>query len=129
MCCLSANNFLLGGLPFHYHVGPGPATVSMFLTVNATRRTGYNIVSKVCLLCRFVSCFFFGFMLLFFLQIPGEGPLSNEVVALGCHMDAWVMGASDPLSGQAVMIEVVRFDVLCFRLINFFFCLVCSLLV
>lgn len=60
--------------------------MSMQLTTNATRRTGYNMISK----------------------IPGEGDLSHEVVALGCHMDAWVMGASDPLSGQSVMIEVER---------------------
>jgi N-acetylated-alpha-linked acidic dipeptidase len=36
------------------------------------------------------------------------GDLAHEIVAVGCHMDAWVMGASDPLSGQAVMIELAR---------------------
>ncbi len=75
-----------GGLPLHYHFGPGPAAVSMQLTVNSTRREGYNIIST----------------------IEGSGDLANEVVALGCHTDAWVIGASDPLSGQAVMIELAR---------------------
>ncbi len=74
-----------GGLPLHYHFGPGPATASMHLTVNSSRREGYNIIS----------------------EIEG-GDLKHEIVALGCHMDAWVIGAVDPLTGQAIMIELAR---------------------
>ncbi|KAH7930683.1 Zn-dependent exopeptidase [Leucogyrophana mollusca] len=38
--------------------------------------------------------------------IPGH--ISNEVVILGCHRDAWVMGAADPTSGTVSLHEVVR---------------------
>ncbi|KAF9053208.1 hypothetical protein BJ165DRAFT_1338917 [Panaeolus papilionaceus] len=38
--------------------------------------------------------------------IPGH--IKNEVVILGCHRDAWVMGAVDPLSGTVALHEVIR---------------------
>ncbi|KAF8833188.1 Zn-dependent exopeptidase [Paxillus ammoniavirescens] len=38
--------------------------------------------------------------------IPGH--VKDEVVILGCHRDAWVMGAADPTSGTVSLIEVVR---------------------
>ncbi|KIL00497.1 hypothetical protein PAXRUDRAFT_821584 [Paxillus rubicundulus Ve08.2h10] len=38
--------------------------------------------------------------------IPGH--VKDEVVILGCHRDAWVMGAADPASGTVSLIEVVR---------------------
>lgn len=39
--------------------------------------------------------------------IPGE-ELTSEVVVLGNHRDAWVLGASDPSSGTASIHEVIR---------------------
>ncbi|KAG1727082.1 Zn-dependent exopeptidase [Suillus paluster] len=38
--------------------------------------------------------------------IPGH--IKDEVVLLGCHRDAWVMGAADPTSGTVSLREVVR---------------------
>ncbi|ESK87859.1 vacuolar protein sorting-associated protein 70 [Moniliophthora roreri MCA 2997] len=38
--------------------------------------------------------------------IPGH--IRDEVVILGCHRDAWVAGAADPISGTAALHEIVR---------------------
>ncbi|KAI1796222.1 Zn-dependent exopeptidase [Ganoderma leucocontextum] len=38
--------------------------------------------------------------------IPGH--IKNETVIIGCHRDAWVMGAADPTSGTVSIHEVVR---------------------
>ncbi|OXV11818.1 hypothetical protein Egran_00421 [Elaphomyces granulatus] len=37
-----------------------------------------------------------------------KGTIENEVVILGNHRDAWVVGAGDPNSGSAVLNEVIR---------------------
>ncbi|KAH8830414.1 vacuolar protein sorting-associated protein 70 [Flagelloscypha sp. PMI_526] len=38
--------------------------------------------------------------------IPGH--IRNEVVVLGCHRDAWVLGAADPISGTVSLHEIIR---------------------
>lgn len=38
--------------------------------------------------------------------IPGHIP--DEIVVLGNHRDAWVLGAADPSSGSASLHEVIR---------------------
>ncbi|KAL0562737.1 Vacuolar protein sorting-associated protein 70, partial [Marasmius crinis-equi] len=38
--------------------------------------------------------------------IPGH--IKDEVVIVGCHRDAWVLGAADPVSGTASLLEMVR---------------------
>ncbi|KAJ7639103.1 Zn-dependent exopeptidase [Roridomyces roridus] len=38
--------------------------------------------------------------------IPGH--VRDEVVIVGCHRDAWVFGASDPIGGTAALHEVIR---------------------
>ncbi|TBU33166.1 Zn-dependent exopeptidase [Dichomitus squalens] len=38
--------------------------------------------------------------------LPGH--IKNETVLIGCHRDAWVMGATDPTSGTVSIHEVVR---------------------
>ena len=38
--------------------------------------------------------------------IPGH--IKDEVIVLGCHRDAWVMGAADPISGTVSLHEIVR---------------------
>ncbi|EEB89151.1 hypothetical protein MPER_12788, partial [Moniliophthora perniciosa FA553] len=38
--------------------------------------------------------------------IPGH--IRDEVIILGCHRDAWVAGAADPVSGTAALHEIVR---------------------
>jgi len=39
-------------------------------------------------------------------SIPGH--IRNEVVLIGCHRDAWVLGAADPISGTVSLHEVIR---------------------
>ncbi|EKM59306.1 uncharacterized protein PHACADRAFT_136862 [Phanerochaete carnosa HHB-10118-sp] len=38
--------------------------------------------------------------------IPGH--IKNETVLIGCHRDAWVMGAADPTSGTVSLHEVIK---------------------
>lgn len=38
--------------------------------------------------------------------IPGH--VRDEIVILGNHRDAWVMGAADPTSGTSAMVEIVK---------------------
>lgn len=38
--------------------------------------------------------------------IPGH--VKQEIVLLGCHRDAWVLGAADPTSGTAAIVEIVK---------------------
>ncbi|KAF8812309.1 Zn-dependent exopeptidase [Phlegmacium glaucopus] len=39
-------------------------------------------------------------------SIPGH--IRDEVVLIGCHRDAWVMGAGDPTSGTVSLHEIIR---------------------
>ncbi|KAF8076478.1 Zn-dependent exopeptidase [Lyophyllum atratum] len=39
-------------------------------------------------------------------SIPGH--IRDEVVIIGCHRDAWVLGAADPTSGTVSLHEVIR---------------------
>ncbi|KAF8165479.1 Zn-dependent exopeptidase [Crassisporium funariophilum] len=39
-------------------------------------------------------------------SIPGH--IRNEVIVIGCHRDAWVMGAADPTSGTVSLHEIIR---------------------
>ncbi|MGA8142730.1 MAG: M28 family metallopeptidase [Candidatus Acidiferrales bacterium] len=73
-----------GGLPFTYHVGPGPSEVHMKLVMNYQQRPIYDVIAK--------------------LRATDDG----EWVVLGNHHDAWVFGAADPSSGTAVMLETAR---------------------
>jgi N-acetylated-alpha-linked acidic dipeptidase len=74
-----------GALPFTYHVGPGPARVRMNLRFEWKNRPLYNVLAR----------------------IPGA-TRPDEWVILGNHHDAWVMGADDPISGAAALMETAR---------------------
>ncbi len=74
-----------GGLPFTYHLGPGPVKVHMLLLQDYALRTIWDVIGKV----------------------PGTTSPDAWVVA-GNHRDAWVFGAVDPNSGTAAMLEAVR---------------------
>jgi N-acetylated-alpha-linked acidic dipeptidase len=76
-----------GGLGFSYHVGGGPAavTVHMNLVQDTRLRTIWDVIGK----------------------IPGSEQPRAWVVA-GNHRDAWVYGAADPGSGTAAMLETVH---------------------
>jgi len=74
-----------GGLPFPYHVGPGPTKVHMKVLMDEPVRSIWNVIGK----------------------IRGSEDPDNWVV-LGNHRDAWVYGARDPNSGTSSMLELAR---------------------
>jgi N-acetylated-alpha-linked acidic dipeptidase len=74
-----------GAIPLAYHLGPGPAAVS--LTVDMDQGLGpiYNVVASV------------------------KGTATPErTVLLGTHHDAWTFGGVDPGTGATAMLEVAR---------------------
>ncbi len=74
-----------GGLPFAYHVGPGPAKVHLLAKFNFDRKPLYDVI----------------------VRIPGS-KYPDEWVIRGNHHDAWVNGAEDPLSGANALLEEAR---------------------
>ena len=74
-----------GALPFTYHIGPGPAKVRMKLEFDNTTKPMYNVIAR----------------------IPGSA-YPDEWIIYGNHHDAWVNGASDPVSGAAALLETAR---------------------
>ena len=74
-----------GGLPFAYHIGPGPAKAHVKVRCEHTNRPIYNVIAKL------------------------EGTeYPDEWVILGNHHDAWVYGAADPGSGTTALLEVAE---------------------
>ncbi len=65
-----------GGLPITYHIGPGPAKVHLKLEFDWQLKPIYDVIAKM---------------------KGSEFP--DEWVMRGNHHDAWVHGASDPISG------------------------------
>jgi N-acetylated-alpha-linked acidic dipeptidase len=74
-----------GGLPITYHVGPGPAKVHLVVKSNWDTKRLYDVIAR-----------------LNGAAVPGEW------VIRGNHHDAWVNGASDPLSGMVAELEEAR---------------------
>ena len=74
-----------GGLPFTYHVGPGPVKVHLKV----------ENVEKIALM-RNVIAF-----------VRGSQEPDKWVIA-GNHRDAWIYGGLDPSSGTAALLEVAR---------------------
>ncbi|MDG3006570.1 M28 family metallopeptidase [Paludisphaera mucosa] len=74
-----------GGLPLSYHVGAGPAEVTMTVSNEYKVRTIWNVIAT----------------------LPGAVE-PDRWVMLGNHRDAWVHGAVDPGSGTAATLEVCR---------------------
>jgi N-acetylated-alpha-linked acidic dipeptidase len=72
-----------GGMPYTYHLGPGPTEAHLRLGMSLETRTIYDVIAR----------------------LPGE---TNDWVLAGNHHDAWVFGAADPGSGTAVQLEVAR---------------------
>jgi N-acetylated-alpha-linked acidic dipeptidase len=74
-----------GGLPFAYHVGPGPAEVHFSTSMDYQVRTIWNVIATI------------------------EGSAEpDRWVMVGNHRDAWVYGAVDPGSGTAATLEMCR---------------------
>ncbi|HKY06073.1 MAG TPA: transferrin receptor-like dimerization domain-containing protein, partial [Blastocatellia bacterium] len=74
-----------GALPITYHTGPGPARVRLKLSFDWSTHTLYNVIAR----------------------IPGS-VYPDEWIIYGNHHDAWVNGASDPVSGMATVMEAGR---------------------
>jgi N-acetylated-alpha-linked acidic dipeptidase len=74
-----------GALPLPYHIGPGPAKVHLQLAFDWQIRPIYDVIAK----------------------LPGS-ELPDEWVMRGNHHDAWVNGATDPVSGQAAMLAEAK---------------------
>jgi N-acetylated-alpha-linked acidic dipeptidase len=74
-----------GGLPFAYHIGPGKTKVHLKVEFNWDIVPCYDVVAK----------------------IQGS-KFPDEWVIRGNHQDAWVNGANDPISGQAVLLEEAK---------------------
>jgi N-acetylated-alpha-linked acidic dipeptidase len=74
-----------GGLPLPYHVGPGPAELSMSTTMEYKLRKIWNVIATI---------------------HGSEEP--DRWVMIGNHRDAWVYGAVDPGSGTAATMETCR---------------------
>ncbi len=74
-----------GALPITYHVGPGLARIRMKAEFDWSLHTLYNVVTRI------------------------EGhTYPDEWIIYGNHHDAWVNGASDPVSGMVTVMEVAR---------------------
>lgn len=74
-----------GGLPFAYHTGPGKVRVHLKLAFNWDIIPCYDVIAKI------------------------KGSVfPDEWVIRGNHQDAWVNGASDPVSGLAAMLEEAK---------------------
>lgn len=74
-----------GALPITYHVGPGAARVRLKLSFNWDIVPCYNVIATV----------------------PGSR-FPDEWIVRGNHHDAWVNGATDPISGVACLLEEAR---------------------
>ena len=74
-----------GALPFTYHIGPGKARVHLRLAFNWDIKPINDVIAK----------------------LPGS-QYPDEWVIRGNHHDGWVNGASDPITGQAAMLEEAK---------------------
>jgi N-acetylated-alpha-linked acidic dipeptidase len=74
-----------GALPITYHLGPGSTNVHMNVTMDNSTHPLYDVIAR----------------------IPGS-EFPDQWVLDGNHHDAWVHGASDPLSGAACLMETAR---------------------
>ena len=74
-----------GALPLTYHTGAGPATVHLQVDFDWSTRPLYDVIAT----------------------IPGSVE-KDQWILYGNHHDAWVNGASDPVSGASVLLETAR---------------------
>ncbi len=74
-----------GALPITYHLGPSVATAHLKVDYDWTDKPLYNVI----------------------VTIPGSTE-KDQWIMYGNHHDAWVNGASDPVSGAAALMETAR---------------------
>ncbi|MFL5619713.1 MAG: M20/M25/M40 family metallo-hydrolase [Gemmatimonadaceae bacterium] len=77
-----------GGLPFRYHVGPGPVRARVMVTDDRSTQGTKQIHDT------------------FGIVVGSEMP--DELVIMGAHRDAWGPGASDNVSGTVSVLEAAR---------------------
>ena len=74
-----------GGLPLAYHIGPGPAAVSMHVDQDYQTRPVWNVFGTI------------------------KGSVEpDRVVLIAGHRDSWMLGAQDPMSGIGSLLETAR---------------------
>ena len=74
-----------GGLPFTYHLGPGPARAHLVVSSDWSRREIYDVIARL------------------------DGSVyPDQWVLRGNHHDGWVFGADDPLSGNVAMMAEIK---------------------
>lgn len=74
-----------GALPLTYHIGPGPAKVRLKLEFDWQIKPAHNLIATL---------------------KGSEFP--DQWIVRGNHHDAWVHGASDPISGMVALMEEAR---------------------
>jgi N-acetylated-alpha-linked acidic dipeptidase len=74
-----------GGLPFQYHIGPGPVSVRLKIKHDAKYRAIWDTIGTI---------------------QGSEFP--DDWIILGAHRDAWNNGAMDNVSGTAALMEAAR---------------------
>lgn len=74
-----------GAMPVTYRIGPGPAKVHLKLEFNWDLVPAYNVIARM-----------------------QGSTFPDEWVIRGNHHDAWVVGASDPISGMITLMEQAR---------------------
>jgi N-acetylated-alpha-linked acidic dipeptidase len=74
-----------GALPITYHAGPGPAVVHLKLDFDWTNKPVNDVIATM----------------------PGS-VFKDQWIVYGNHHDAWVNGATDPISGAAALLETAR---------------------
>jgi N-acetylated-alpha-linked acidic dipeptidase len=74
-----------GALPITYHVGPSRSKVHLKLAFDWQQRPLYNVIARI-----------------------QGAQFPDQWVMQGNHHDAWVNGASDPTSGNVVLMETAR---------------------
>ncbi len=77
-----------GGLPFRYHVGPGPVRARLEVVNDAPEKQRKNVYDT------------FG--------IVRGSEFPDEIVMIGGHRDGWGAGAEDNVSGTAAVLEAAR---------------------
>ncbi len=74
-----------GALPITYHLGPGPAKVHLKLAFDWSLKPIYDVIAR----------------------LPGS-EYPDQWVLRGNHQDAWVNGATDPVSGLVAVLAEAR---------------------
>jgi len=77
-----------GGLPLHYHLGPGPLRLRLEVKTERGSRALHPVWNT-------------------FAKIPGA-LYPEEWIVVGAHRDAWGPGAADNVSGTVTVLETAR---------------------